>query len=426
MTSNSSHPIRSIFLPALLLCAASVSAHADGTQMLGVPLDLAAPSGTRMIVAGVGVRDGQPQNLNIAIPAGATVRQVVAYWSAVDWDLAKLATTDDIRLNGATVVGKRIGDPSLLFNTGYNASYRSDVTAMHLLAPGNNAIAVDGVDFVWPAGAGLVAFVDDGGPSVQIETFDGNDVLSEIIAVPRVESSVVTYTFDAAPTDRSAKLAMFFSSFFPTTPTVITLSVDGTVQEILADAIGHDNGNAWDTVQKDVFIPAGATSLAVKLAIEDSGLGRFAGSYAAGKMAWIFSGLTIDAPPQLSDEGCSPGYWKCHPWRWNGCGGNDYTRRVQFYDSFNASFGVTPKQSGLPNCVSLYQVLWLGGGGTRALARQAVAALANADTDLNFPYSLDEVIALYRDGVGASQGPETWCTAKDKLEHANQLGCPLN
>lgn len=415
----------SLLVTAAAWLAAAPAAFADGTQELGPPVGLAAPTGTRMILAGVGVRDGQPQGLSIDIPAGAAVRQVVAYWAAVDWDLAKLETTDEIFLNGSSVVGNRIGDPALLFNTGYNASYRADVTALHLLVPGANVISVDGVDFVWPEGVGLVAFVDDGGEDAEFVLRDGNDVLSNLITPQRPGSSLVDFTFEPAGVDRVAHLGMFFASFFPDTPTVLRIFVDGEEQDLLADMIGHGDGAAWDTVNTDVLVPAGVSTISAQLTIEDSGFGPFAGFSQNGKMAWLFGGLRLTTPPPADDEGCSPGYWKTHWWRWDGLCKNDFTRKVRIFQSFNATFCVKPNQSGFPNCASLLQVLWTGGGGCKALARQAVAALCNADSDLSFRYTTAEVIALYRDGVGAAKGPETWCSAKHKLECANQAGCPL-
>lgn len=415
----------SLLFTAAAWLAAAPAALADGTQLLGPPVGLAAPNGTRMILAGVGVRDGQPQGLTITIPAGAQIRQVVAYWAAVDWDLAKLEPTDQIFMNGKAVDGKRIGDPGLLFNTGYNANYRADVTALKLLVPGVNNVAVSGVDFVWPEGAGLVAFIDDGSAAAQFVVRDGNDVISTLITPARTASSVVDFTFEPAEVDRVGQLGMFFASFFPTTPTVVRISIDGEEQDLLADAIGHGDGAAWDTVNTDVLVPAGATRVSAQLSIEDSGLGRFAGFWPGGKMAWVFGGLRLNAPPPADDEGCSAGYWKTHWWRWDGLCKNDFTHKVRICQSFNATFNVKPNQSGFPNCATLLQVLWTGGGGCKALARQAVAALCNADSDLSFPFTTANVIALYRDGVGAAAGPENWCSAKEKLEWANQLGCPL-
>jgi hypothetical protein len=53
---------------------------------------------------------------------------------------------------------------------------------------------------------------------------------------------------------------------------------------------------------------------------------------------------------------------------------------LQFYTGtlFNTYFKLTPAQSGFSNKVTMFQALSAGGGGTTALARQAVAALLNA------------------------------------------------
>lgn len=426
MTTILSRRLASSFLVAAAAWLATApAAFADGTQELGPPIGLAAPAGTRMILAGIGVRDGQPQGLAIDIPAGAAVRQVVAYWAAVDWDLAKLEATDEIFLNGSSVVGDRIGDPALLFNTGYNASYRADVTALHLLVPGANNIAVDGVNFVWPQGVGLVAFVDDGGEDAEFVLRDGNDVLSNLVTPQRPASSLVEFTFEPAGIDRVAHLGMFFASFFPDTPTVVRIFIDGEEHDLLADMIGHGDGAAWDTLNADVLVPAGVSKISAQLTIEDSGIGPFAGYSQNGKLAWLFGGLRLTTPPPASEEGCSTWYWKTRWWRWDGMCHNDFTKKVRVLQSFNSTFNVKPNQSGFSNGVSLLHVLWMCGGGNKSLAREAVAALCNADSDLDYPYTKAEVIALYRDGVGAAKGPENWCSAKHKLESANRLGCPL-
>ena len=133
-------------------------------------------------------------------------------------------------------------------------------------------------------------------------------------------------------------------------------------------------------------------------------------------------------PPPTSScvEGCTPGYWKTHPERWDGQGGDDFTSTVTATDSFNAAFGVTQAFSGFPDTVSLIDAAGTGGGGLNALARHAAAALANSDTAILYPYDTATVISIYRDGVGADAGPETVESAKDLLESANEAGCPLS
>ncbi len=125
------------------------------------------------------------------------------------------------------------------------------------------------------------------------------------------------------------------------------------------------------------------------------------------------------------DEGCTPGFWRNHTELWDGIGSDDVTTTIQTTDGFNATFGVTPAQSGLADTVTLIDAVNLGGGGLMALNRHAAAALPSAES-VNYSYSLAGVIALYRDAVGADAGPESIYSALAKLSAANEKGCPLN
>jgi hypothetical protein len=147
-------------------------------------------------------------------------------------------------------------------------------------------------------------------------------------------------------------------------------------------------------------------------------------------------GCASDCKCAEDGEGCTPGYWKNHTRDWDGVV-NDRTSTIKTTTLFNAKFGVTGSQSGVANCMTLLAALNLpnttrscGKVGSPSnellsLDRHAAAALANADTDMNYPYSLAEVIALYRDAVGAVSGPETISSAKSKLSAANELSCPF-
>jgi hypothetical protein len=121
-------------------------------------------------------------------------------------------------------------------------------------------------------------------------------------------------------------------------------------------------------------------------------------------------------PPPPPDEGeaggCTPGYWKQsqHLDSWVG-----YLPT----DSFNTVFGVAASFN--PN--TLLDALWLGGGGQRALARHAVAALLNAArTDYSFTFTQAEIIA----GVQNAFATGNYEPFKDLLDRANNTGCPLN
>lgn len=144
---------------------------------------------------------------------------------------------------------------------------------------------------------------------------------------------------------------------------------------------------------------------------------------------------TVDIIP---GEGCTPGFWRNHTNLWDGSGSDDLPQPdaaghplapFTTDDEFNAVFGVTQSQSDLSNATMLLDAVELTGGGKRALARHAAAALINAalaDSTVDYPYTVAQVINLYRDAVGAISGPETVQSALQKLEEANELFCPLN
>jgi hypothetical protein len=134
----------------------------------------------------------------------------------------------------------------------------------------------------------------------------------------------------------------------------------------------------------------------------------------AGKW-WV---RCLPPPPPPPDEGgpggCTPGYWKQDQHF-------DSWATYQPTDSFALTFGVVPTRFSAD--ATLLDALWLGGGGERALARHAVAALLNAArTDFTFPYAESELVA----GVQAAWASGEYETFKDALDRANNTGCPLN
>jgi hypothetical protein len=143
--------------------------------------------------------------------------------------------------------------------------------------------------------------------------------------------------------------------------------------------------------------------------------------------AFTANGVNVTAHVEQEFTGCSPGYWKNHKKVWDHkAPPGDYTVDVQWFDKFNDWFDVTPSQSGFSNSTNLYQVLGTGGGGKIALARHAAAALANADAGeagfLSYPYSVDEVLDIYRDAV--LKEPHDYAGAKAKFEGLEK-DCPL-
>jgi hypothetical protein len=116
--------------------------------------------------------------------------------------------------------------------------------------------------------------------------------------------------------------------------------------------------------------------------------------------------------PPPGGDGCTPGYWKQpqHFDSWLGYRTSDLYPEV---------FGVDPSFGD----ITLIEALNLGGGGERALARHAVAALLNAmSAGTDAVFTAAGVIHLVQQAY--SNGDLE--TLKDRLMAANELGCPLD
>lgn len=106
-------------------------------------------------------------------------------------------------------------------------------------------------------------------------------------------------------------------------------------------------------------------------------------------------------------EGLTPGFWKQphHFDEWIGFSPNDH---------FNKVFGVND-----PDDPTLFQALKRGGGGRRALARHAVAALLNAAShNVSYSYTQSEVISLVQEAFDTGE----FRRIKNLLRLENRLG----
>lgn len=408
-------------LALLTLGWAAPAALADGTEQLGPP-SIPIFGAAEVAAAGTGVLLTGAGQIELELPLDATVRQVLLYWEGHDWQPWDHGDTAPITVDGAAVEGMRIGGPSDLFGAAWSSTFRADVTHLDLLGPGANTVSVSGLDFTRSNnGAGLVALYDRPGQAKAVQLYDGNDLANELLPAPFDANEAVTFAFPATDHDRTVTVSMFFAPFFADRASVIAFLADGVQVDLLIDAIGHTDGAAWCTVRHDVFVPAGATTLTVQpLVLEiQTNPSVFLGT---NKWAWLMCTASFELESDPGPKaGLTPGFWKNHYGCWNGSG-TGLTANIFADDGFNASFGVTPAQSGLANTVSLIQATDLKGGGKNALARHAAAALANSDAGIGYPYTTQEVIDLYRDGVGAIAGSLSVEGAKDLLEEANELG----
>ena len=259
--------------------AAAGIARADGTETLGAP-SIPIADGSGVVAAGTGLVT-QPGTIDLDVPG--TVEQALLYWEGMSTDGSGDAT---IVVNGTEVTGTLIGGPTLFFPTAYSSTYRADITSLGLVDTGGNSLSVSGLAFnLVNDGAGLLVIYDDGTTS-EIGLVDGNDLAFRDFASPLDTTVPQTFTFAPAATERTADVAMFFSSVaggpddFGERPSVIEITVGGTVTTVV-DVLDSIDGREWDTLTVPVTVPAGADSITIQALSEDrTGSGNLPASFA--------------------------------------------------------------------------------------------------------------------------------------------------
>ncbi len=260
-----------MLLFGLTLGVFATEALADGTETLGVPtIDMQHGSG--IVAKGTGMVT-QPGTININVPDGATVKQVLLYWEGQH----KSANGDNtIVVNGVTITGALIGGPTLFFSNVKSSSFRSDITGLNLIKPGSNTITLSGLTFDNKNdGAGIIVIFEKG-PLSDIQLRDGNDLAFFQFTSPLDTTVKQTFTFQSASVDRIADIQMFFSSIRdadPATgfrPTVIEIKVGGVTTKLI-DQLDSKDGFEWDTLMVPVNIPAGSTQISVQAFSKNEG-----------------------------------------------------------------------------------------------------------------------------------------------------------
>jgi hypothetical protein len=358
---------------AALTAATAFPAGADGTETLGSP-SIAIAEGTGVAAGGVGLQNAQPADIDVAVPADATVNQVLLYWEG-----GHLQGQGDntIEVGGTDVTGTLIGGPTLFFANIYSSSYRADITALGLVGPGANSVSVGGLDFVYNNGAGIVViYSSPSEPEATIGLVDGNDLAFRDFG-PTLNTTVPqTFVFPASSSARTVPLTLLASSVEDARyrPNVVTVESGGSTESFL-DPFTNTNGAEWDTVTLTVTIPAGATSLTVQALSDDHGTGALPASF-----AWTAAALVVpgDAPPP-PPEGCTRtlGYWKTHSAK--GPAPFDPTWNLIAPSAENSPFFSSGK--------SYYETLWTAPRGNAywILAHQYIAAELNVLAGASIP-----------------------------------------
>jgi hypothetical protein len=414
--------------------AVPAAAHADGTETLGPP-SVAVADRTDTVFAGVGTQQflNLPTMLNVSVPAGATVKQVLVYWSGEDtWPGHGPDEYDDtISVAGAPVTGTLIGGPSAPFLRERFYTFRADVTARGLVAAGSNSIAVSDMDFqtelfgpTGNKGVGLVVIYDDGSASTVAGLRDGQDYAYGGFSSPYDTTAPQTFTFAPDTSTRQGSLGILAAEVLDhDLPTgvqgnVITGGFDTGQTFSLVNDLQSLQGLEYDARNFPVTIPAGARALTIQLLSQ--------GGDRLASMLWLAGALTVDdsapPPPPAGGEGCTPGYWKTHTEAWPPTG---------YSPSQALSTVFSPTGLGTLGSSTLRQALSFGGGASlvakkQILLRAAVASVLNtAHPEISFARSTTGVVTATNTALTSGNAASVIALA-EALDRDNNQGCELN
>ncbi len=292
------------FLCILSLGITSARIFADGDETLGTP-SITIASGSGIVASGTGLLV-QPGIINLDVPSGATITQVLIYWHGDD---AGCTTTDTITVDGNSVTGGIIG--SRVTTLGQASAFRADITSLGLVSDGTNTLTVDGLDFDINNGAGVLVIFDDGSTTATIDIRDGSDFAFALFAPPLQSTVPQTFAFPSSSLARTANLDMFFASVSGTAsgdgfrPSAIEVTVGGTTT-VFDNILDSNDGDEWDTLNLVLDIPANTTSLTVQALSQDNDPPSVGpGGETEGLVAsfyWLTAGLSILEPTSEPGE----------------------------------------------------------------------------------------------------------------------------
>jgi len=289
----------------LILCLAlglmAEAVWADGDETLGPP-SVTIADGNGIVAAGTGLNT-QPGTIDVTVPAGATVLQVLLYWEG-GLPIDPTFTTDTITVNSLSVTGQEIGTaPFPNSNNSQKTTFRADITSLGLVSSGLNTLTIDNVDFTnVNDGAGVLVIIDDNsGSSSDLQIRDGQDFAFIGITDPPEGQVTVpqTFTFTPASVQRTANLILFVGSVEAPRENSLEHTVDGPTiaptTTTLSDPFVDNDGSEWDTFKSNVNIPAGAETLTVQLFSRDDNPGEEPDFPAS--LSWVVATLTLNEPP---------------------------------------------------------------------------------------------------------------------------------
>lgn len=410
------HPWAPLAAALLLAALAAPPALADGTETLGPPT-LSIASGSGIATGGIGLADGQPGNISVDVPAGATVEQVLLYWEGANRESTDTTPAQSIEVNGSHVSGDLIGGDTAYAEGYRTATYRAEITTLNAVGPGSNTLSVGGLDFTRENDGAAVVVIYDDGTSAEVEVRDGNDYAhirrggTLLVTVPQ------TFSFAPASVARTARIDLLVGSvaddkgFLGFRPSSIEVRV-GTVVTTFSDQLNSQNGRFIDVLRLEIEVPALETSLTVQLFSRDDDADWSCEEVdnCPASLVWTAAALAIR---EGGGEGCSPDYWRqrYHFGSWP----NPPSPETPFAEVFENAFpGAT-----------LLRALTQRGGGLNALGRETVAAFANAASpDVDYDLIPQQVVDLFN---GVYPGDrDAYNNLKSMFQGFNQQVCPLN
>jgi LPXTG-motif cell wall-anchored protein len=286
---------------------------AEGDETLGTPaIDIA--DGTGVAVGGVGLFNAGSGTLSVDVPDGATVKQVLLYWEGHVLEGSEPDSTAVVA--GTEVSGTPLASaPQYFYEKGGPVSsqaYRADITELGLVAAGESSLEISGLEFSRgddnvSNGAGVVVIYDDGSGATTVDLRDGVDLAFSNapgdFPPPRDTTVPQTYEFAPADVERTATFSAFASSVFDangnTRPNAVKITV-GDEESVIENPFSSADGGEWDSVQAEIAIPAGVSSVTVQaLSVHDDTNARPA------SLVWSLGALIV-SPPEVPPTTAPP------------------------------------------------------------------------------------------------------------------------
>ena len=314
---------------AFVACVSAPSTFANGSEALGRPTVHVA-GGTGIIAAGTGMQafPNLASSFTVAVPAGATVRQVLLYWEGHFSSRDGASDGDSsVSVNGLPVNGKRIGGRTTFFHQNMGAfgdqaeryaAYRADITALGLVGPGSSTLTINDMLFAsnLPSGfpftqgndgVGVIVVYDDGSTAATIGVRDGLDLAYHAFAPPLDTTAPQTFAFAGSPNPRTANLVTLAGDVAPALRDQLAITFAPVGAPIVLDNPWRSlQGGSWDALNSTLVIPAGSTSMTVQALSAGSG-----GDPAS--FAWDAAALSVPAPPPAApSHALTLAYWKNH------------------------------------------------------------------------------------------------------------------